>query len=62
MGWEFPSENSLMMTSLITSSKKSNKQEERRFHSDPGATDFFYVCGKLLDIGFGENERELIEV
>lgn len=51
-----------MMTSLITSSKKSNKQEERRFHSDPGAPDFFYVCGKLLDIGFGENERELIEV
>ena len=37
-------------------------KKKRRFHSDPGAPDFFYVCGKLLDIDFGENERESIEV
>lgn len=40
MGWESPCGNSLMTISLITSNKKSNKQQERRFHSDSGASAF----------------------
>ena len=37
-GWGSPCGSSLMTISLTTLSRKSNKQQERRFHSDSGAS------------------------